>query len=178
MKTNVKNLAKFLALSVGCSLVAISHADNTIKFTGKVSDTTCTATIDNGVSSIEMGTVSVADLKANTYSAAKNFSFTLTGCPTDAGSLTKARITFGGEADTYNSDYFKNLASSSPATNVAVAIFDNAGVIQKNHTEGSDVDISSGEATVPFTVKMVKSGASDPTKGPVQTTVTYNVTYY
>lgn len=177
MKTNVKTLAKILALSAGCSLVAMSHADNTIKFTGTVSDTTCTATIDNGVSVIEMGTVSVADLKANTYSSAKNFSFTLTGCPTDEGSLTKARITFGGEADTFNSDYFKNQASS-PAANVAVAIFDNAGVIQKNNTEGSDVDISSGEATVPFTVKMAKSGASDPTKGPVQTTVTYNVTYY
>jgi type 1 fimbria pilin len=60
----------------------MSHAANTITFTGTVSDTTCTATIDNGVTAIEMGTVSVADLKANTYSAAKNFSFTLTGCPT------------------------------------------------------------------------------------------------
>ncbi|HCB1500944.1 type 1 fimbria pilin [Klebsiella oxytoca] len=180
MKTNVKTLATILALSASCSLVAMSHADNSIKFTGTVSDTTCTATIDNGVSAIEMGTVSVADLKANTYSAAKNFSFTLTDCPTDAGALTKARITFGGEADTFNSDYFKNQAPTSPApaTNVAVAIFDNAGVIQKNNTEGSDIDISSGEATVPFTVKMAKSGGSDPTKGPVLTTVTYNVTYY
>jgi hypothetical protein len=100
MKTNVKTLQKILTLSAGCSLVAMSHADNTITFTGTVSDTTCTATIDNGVSSIDMGTVSVADLKANTYSAAKSFSFTLTDCPTDAESLTKARITFGGEADT------------------------------------------------------------------------------
>lgn len=178
MKTNVKTLAKILALSAGCSLMAISHADNTITFNGTVSDTTCTATIDNGVSSIEMGTVSVADLKANTYSAAKNFSFTLTGCPTDDGALTKARITFGGEADNFNSDYFKNQASASPATNVAVAIFDNAGALQKNNAEGSDVDISSGAATIPFTVKMAKSGSSDPTKGPVKTTVTYNVTYY
>lgn len=178
MKTNVKTLAKILTLSAGCSLVAMSQADNSITFTGTVSDTTCTATIDNGVSSIEMGTVSVADLKENTYSAAKSFSFTLTGCPTDAESLTKARITFGGEADKFNGDYFKNQASASAAENVAVAIFDNAGVIQKNHTEGSDVDISSGGATIPFTVKMAKSGSSDPTKGSVSTTVTYNVTYY
>ena len=179
MKTNVKTLAKILALSAGCSLVAMSHADNTIKFTGTVADTTCTATIDNGVTAIEMGTVSVADLKDNTYSAAKNFSFTLSNCPTgEEGALTKARITFGGEADTFNSDYFKNQAPVSPAANVAIAIFDNAGVVQKNNTEGSDVDISSGEATIPFIVKMAKSGAADPTKGPVQTTVTYNVTYY
>ncbi|MBL1488534.1 type 1 fimbrial protein, partial [Klebsiella pneumoniae] len=27
-------------------------------------------------------------------------------------------------------------------------------------------------------VKMAKSGSSAPTKGPVKTTVTYNVTYY
>lgn len=179
MKTNVKTLAKILALSAGCSLVAMSHADNTIKFTGTVSDTTCTANINNGANTIEMGTVSVTDLKDNTYSAAKNFSFTLSNCPTgEEGALTKARITFGGEADTFNSDYFKNQASVSPAANVAIAIFDNAGVVQKNNTEGSDVDISSGEATIPFIVKMVKSGAADPTKGPVQATVTYNVTYY
>jgi hypothetical protein len=36
MKTNVKTLAKILALSAGCSLVAMSHADNTITFTGTV----------------------------------------------------------------------------------------------------------------------------------------------
>ncbi|MBM1115505.1 MAG: fimbrial protein [Klebsiella michiganensis] len=179
MKTNVKTLAKILALSAGCSLVAMSHADNTITFTGTVADTTCTASIDNGVSSIELGTTSVADLKANTYSAAKSFSFTLTGCPAAAeGGASKARITFGGESDTYNSDYFKNQATGTPATNVAIAIFDNAGLVQKNNTEGSDVDISSGEATIPYTVKMAKAGTADPTKGPVKTTVTYNVTYY
>jgi type 1 fimbria pilin len=76
-----------------------------------------------------------------------------------------AKVTFGGEADTTNSDYFKNQATDSPATGVAVAIFDNKGALQKNNTEGSDVDISSGTATIPFTVKMAKSGAAAPTKG-------------
>jgi type 1 fimbria pilin len=54
MNFSTKTLAKILALSAGCSLV-LSQAANTITFTGTVSDTTCTATIDNGVSSIEMG---------------------------------------------------------------------------------------------------------------------------
>ena len=76
------------------------------------------------------------------------------------------------------SDYFKNQATDEPATGVAVALFDEAGKVMKNNEEGSDVDISSGAATIPFTVKMVKSGDTDPTKGTVQTTVTYNVTYY
>ena len=77
-----------------------------------------------------------------------------------------------------NSDYFKNQATDEPATGVAVALFDEAGNVMKNNEEGSDVDISSGAATIPFTVKMVKSGDADPTKGTVQTTVTYNVTYH
>ncbi|HDU5578288.1 TPA: fimbrial protein, partial [Klebsiella aerogenes] len=120
-----------------------------------------------------------ADLKANTFGAAKNFSFSLANCPaTEEGGNAVARITFGGEADAANSDYFKNQATSSAASGVAVAIFDNAGNLLKNNEEGADVDISSGAATIPFTVKMVKSGASDPTKGTVNTTVTYNVTYY
>lgn len=179
MKMNAITLAKIVAFSAGCSLVTMAQADNTITFTGTVSDTTCTATINNGVSSIEMGTSSVADLKANTYGAAKSFSFTLTGCPKVAdGGNAKARVTFGGEADETNSDYFKNQASASPATGVAVAIFDNQGALLKNNTEGADVDISSGAATIPFTVKMAKAGSAEPTKGAVQTTVTYNVTYY
>ncbi|MDU4347929.1 MAG: type 1 fimbrial protein, partial [Klebsiella michiganensis] len=69
MNFSTKTLAKILALSAGCSLVTLAQAANTITFTGKVSDTTCTATIDNGVSSIEMGTSSVADLDTNTYGA-------------------------------------------------------------------------------------------------------------
>lgn len=68
--------------------------------------------------------------------------------------------------------------TDEPATGVAVALFDEAGNVMKNNEEGSDVDISSGAATIPFTVKMVKSGDADPTKGTVQTTVTYNVTYH
>ena len=179
MNFSTKTLAKILALSAGGSLVTLAQAANTITFTGKVSDTTCTATIDNGVSSIEMGTSSVADLDTNTYGAAKSFSFTLTGCPkTTEGGNALARVTFGGEADTTNSDYFKNQAAESPATGVAVAIFDNKGALLKNNTEGADVDISSGAATIPFTVKLAKSGTATPTKGAVQTTVTYNVTYY
>ncbi|PNO42994.1 fimbrial protein [Klebsiella michiganensis] len=179
MNFSTKTIAKILALSAGCSLVTLAQAANTITFTGKVSDTTCTATIDNGVSSIEMGTSSVADLDTNTYGAAKSFSFTLTGCPkTTEGGNALARVTFGGEADTTNSDYFKNQAAESPATGVAVAIFDNKGALLKNNTEGADVDISSGAATIPFTVKLAKSGTATPTKGAVQTTVTYNVTYY
>ena len=179
MYFSTKTLAKILASSAGCSLVTLAQAANTITFTGKVSDTTCTATIDNGVSSIEMGTSSVADLDTNTYGAAKSFSFTLTGCPkTTEGGNALARVTFGGEADTTNSDYFKNQAAESPATGVAVAIFDNKGALLKNNTEGADVDISSGAATIPFTVKLAKSGTATPTKGAVQTTVTYNVTYY
>ena len=179
MNFSTKTLAKILALSAGCSLVTLAQAANTITFTGKVSDTTCTATIDNGVSSIEMGTSSVADLDTNTYGAAKSFSFTLTGCPkTTEGGNALAKVTFGGEADTTNSDYFKNQAAESPATGVAVAIFDNKGALLKNNTEGADVDISSGAATIPFTVKLAKSGTATPTKGAVQTTVTYNVTYY
>lgn len=165
MNFSTKTLAKILALSAGCSLVTLAQAANTITFTGKVSDTTCTATIDNGVSSIEMGTSSVADLDTNTYGAAKSFSFTLTGCPkTTEGGNALARVTFGGEADTTNSDYFKNQAAESPATGVAVAIFDNKGALLKNNTEGADVDISSGAATIPFTVKLAKSGTATPTK--------------
>ncbi|HIF6300653.1 TPA: fimbrial protein [Klebsiella michiganensis] len=179
MNFSAKTLAKILALSAGCSLVSLSQAANTITFNGKVSDTTCTATIDNGVSSIEMGTSSVDELDKNTYGAAKSFSFTLTGCPkTEDGGTDVARVTFGGEADTTNSDYFRNQATDSPATGVAVAIFDNKGALLKNNTEGADVDISSGTATIPFTVRLAKSGTNAPTKGAVQTTVTYNVTYY
>ncbi|KMH94821.1 fimbrial chaperone [Klebsiella pneumoniae] len=166
-------------LLITCSFPFRRDSYNTITFNGIVSDTTCTATIDGGVTAIDMGTTSVADLKAYTFGAAKNFSFSLADCPTaEEGGNSIARVTFGGVSDTANSDYFKNQATDEPATGVAVALFDEAGNVMKNNEEGSDVDISSGAATIPFTVKMVKSGDADPTKGTVQTTVTYNVTYH
>ncbi|MDD1220344.1 type 1 fimbrial protein, partial [Klebsiella pneumoniae] len=40
---------------------------------------------------------------------------------------------------------------------VAVALFDEAGNVMKNNEEGSDVDISSGAATIPFTVKCINN---------------------
>ena len=174
-----KLLACLFALSVGGGLASVAHADgNTILFTGTVSDTTCTATIDSGVSSVEMGTVSVADLNTYSYSAAKSFSFNLANCPsTEDGGTTTAKVTFGGDSDTSNSDYFLNQASTGAATGVAVGVFDSAGNALKNNVEGAAIDISSGAATIPFTAKMVKTGATV-TKGAVQTTVTYNVTYY
>ncbi|HBY4036625.1 TPA: type 1 fimbrial protein [Klebsiella pneumoniae] len=197
MKMSKKFLAGALIFSACSALSTVAQADNTITFNGIVSDTTCTATIDGGVTAIDMGTTSVADLKAYTFGAAKNFSFSvadlkaytfgaaknfsfsLADCPTaEEGGNSIARVTFGGVSDTANSDYFKNQATDEPATGVAVALFDEAGNVMKNNEEGSDVDISSGAATIPFTVKMVKSGDADPTKGTVQTTVTYNVTYH
>ncbi|HCB1425872.1 TPA: fimbrial protein [Klebsiella quasipneumoniae subsp. similipneumoniae] len=179
MKMSKKFLAGALIFSACSALSTVAQADNTITFNGIVSDTTCTATIDGGVTAIDMGTTSVADLKAYTFGAAKNFSFSLADCPTvEEGENNSARVTFGGVSDTANSDYFKNQATEDAATGVAVALYDEAGSLMKNNEEGSDVDISSGAATIPFTVKMVKSGSGEPTKGAVQTTVTYNVTYH
>lgn len=66
-----------------------------------------------------MGTTSVADLKAYTFGAAKNFSFSLADCPTaEEGGNSIARVTFGGVSDTANSDYFKTvqLMSRQPAS--------------------------------------------------------------
>ncbi len=75
MKMSKKFLAGALIFSACSALSTVAQADNTITFNGIVSDTTCTATIDGGVTAIDMGTTSVADLKAYTFGAAKNFSF-------------------------------------------------------------------------------------------------------
>lgn len=82
MKMSKKFLAGALIFSACSALSTVAQADNTITFNGIVSDTTCTATIDGGVTAIDMGTTSVADLKAYTFGAAKNFSFSLADCPT------------------------------------------------------------------------------------------------
>ena len=81
MKMSKKILAGALIFSACSVLSTVAQADNTITFNGVVSDTTCTATIDGGVTAIDMGTTSVADLKAYTFGAAKNFSFSLADCP-------------------------------------------------------------------------------------------------
>ncbi|STU79952.1 fimbrial subunit [Klebsiella pneumoniae] len=96
MKMSKKFLAGALIFSACSALSTVAQADNTITFNGIVSDTTCTATIDGGVTAIDMGTTSVADLKAYTFGAAKNFSFSLADCPTaEEGGNSIARVTFG-----------------------------------------------------------------------------------
>lgn len=163
---------------VAAGSVGAVQAANTITFNGTVLDATCTVALDGGTTTVEMGSVSKTDLEANSFSAAKDFKISLTGCPTtDEGVPTKAKITIDGDTDTTNPDYFKNAGA---ATGVAIAIYEGSsgasGTAVKSHTEGSEIDISSGAAIVPYVVKMAKVGTVG--QGGVTSTVTYNVTYY
>ncbi|MDR8469935.1 type 1 fimbrial protein, partial [Acinetobacter baumannii] len=54
MKMSKKFLAGALIFSACSALSTVAQADNTITFNGIVSDTTCTATIDGGVTAIDM----------------------------------------------------------------------------------------------------------------------------
>lgn len=128
MKMSKKILAGALIFSACSVLSTVAQADNTITFNGVVSDTTCTATIDGGVTAIDMGTTSVADLKAYTFGAAKNFSFSLADCPTaEDGGNSIARVTFGGVSDTANSDYFKNQATDEAGNRCCCGPFRRSG---------------------------------------------------
>lgn len=177
MEIKLKSIISLLVISATSLSINTANAENTIIFNGAVSDTTCAVVLTGGASTIELGATSVADLTANNMGAPKSFSFAFTGCPAVAdGGYGTAKMTFSGNSDT-NPDYFKNEAASDPATGVAIVILDGAGTVVKNNTAGSNIDVSSGGVTVPYTARLVKSGAAAPTKGPVQTTVTYNVTY-
>ena len=149
----IKNLTKQkIAIATAMTLAFITAqaqtADGTVVITGQVNANTCKVNIsdasgvsptNNGVRSVELGTVS----PTGTFSAGQllgtkqNITFSLTAS-SGSGACTFATGTAGWnmaldlQANQVNSTiaskpFLTNLNGTNPATNIGVALFDNSG---------------------------------------------------
>lgn len=175
MKVNLLNGSVVVLLASLGSVTQASAANNEVTFVGSVLDTACTVIVNDGNSTVDLGGTLKSELGAQGDTGApKRFSILLSGCPTDGP--TTAYIKFSGETDG-NSGWFKNTATSSAATNVAVLVKQGETTVEAN--DGNDaitLPAAGGDVNVDYTAQLVAT-ATGVTKGAVSSTLTYNVSY-
>lgn len=151
MKLNKSLLALMAALALGNS--AAHAADGTITFNGVVTASACTAIASVTANSVYTGTPITATLTlpnvtattlnaaAGTYAGQTPFSIQLTNCEATTA-LNNVRAVFTSSSSPVGDAYvMANVATTMPATDVAVAIMQPNGTTQ--------IDLNGGPATDP-----------------------------
>ncbi|MBL5903126.1 fimbrial protein [Serratia fonticola] len=121
MKRSVLSILTVSVIAFSGMNVAIA-ADGKINFTGDILETACK--VDTTTQTVPMGTINKSAFSGpGDLAAPKKFSITLKDCPI---SVTSARVTFDGEADTANSSLLA-LNEAGAATGVGLALFESDG---------------------------------------------------
>ncbi|MBI6547328.1 fimbrial protein [Xenorhabdus lircayensis] len=112
-------------------------ADGKIKFTGKITATTCKIDSNSANQTVNMGTISSSSFNGvNTVSAPTRFSIKLSECPTSIG---RAQVKFDGQTDTTNRHLLalSKGGKESAASGVAIALYEDDGNTLINMIENS-----------------------------------------
>ncbi|MDC7861441.1 fimbrial protein [Pantoea ananatis] len=160
-----KTLITGIIILSSLSACAAFAQDNAIRFMGKVSSQTCNISVNDSTSAspiILLETAKVSDLStAGNTSTPTTFKLKLTGCTDPGTNGQNIKIKFvSNNVDA--SGNLKNIATSDPATNVAIQLLD---------PDNKAINLSTGEATAKgFTL------ASTATSGEAQYTAQYIAT--
>lgn len=170
----------FCALMLCGVFGAQAAGTNTITFTGKVIESACTISVNDGNASLDLGSTLAADIATSGQTGApKEFNISLAGCPKAAvGVPTKAFVKFSGDTDG-NTSYFKNTTSSeSPATHTGVMLKDGKGTAIINNDGNGQINLPAegGDISLTYSAMLVAT-ANTPTQGDVSSTLTYTVSY-
>lgn len=151
MKLNKSLLALMAALALGNT--AVHAADGTITFNGVVTASACTAITSVTADSVATGspinatltlpnvTATTLNAAAGTYAGQTPFSIQLAGCEATAA-LNNVRAVFTSSSSPAGDAYvMANVAGTSPAADVAVAIMQPNGITQ--------IDLNGGPAKDP-----------------------------
>ncbi|MGU3414495.1 fimbrial protein [Enterobacteriaceae bacterium C23F] len=174
-----------LALVVSSAFAASAFAvDGTITINGKITDTTCTISVDGGSNdaTVTLPTVSSSTLTAAGQTAgATPFNISLSNC--SGTSLNTASTYFepGAYVDSTTGRLNIDSTAADAATNVQVELLNAdrnaivAGASVANGQNDVPVDISGGNGTLNYYAQYYATGAS--TAGSVTTQVDYTMTY-
>jgi type 1 fimbria pilin len=206
----IKNLTKQkIAIATAMTLAFITAqaqtADGTVVITGQVNANTCKVNIsdasgvsptNNGVRSVELGTVS----PTGTFSAGQllgtkqNITFSLTassgsGACTFAAGTTGWNMALDLQSNQVNSTiankpFLTNLNGTNPATNIGVALFDNSGtqftaLLTGQGFLGTKLAATGvgSAANLTMGAQFMATSATAPTAGLFQTTVPMLIVY-
>lgn len=166
-----------LAILAGSAFTGVAQAaDGTIKFTGSISDTTCTVTPTTQNQNVILGTVSSSAFAAIGDTAAPTkFSIDLENCP---ATVTAASVKFDGPIDADDSNLLALTTASGQATGVAVGIYEqDAATLIPIATDSASKPLSStGVNTYNFIAKYVATKAAV-TQGPANAATNFTIAY-
>lgn len=182
---NYKTALSALALVATSAVTASAFAvDGTITINGKITDTTCTISVDGGSNdaTVTLPTVSASALNAAGQTAgATPFNISLSNC---TGSILNMASTYfepGTYVDSETGRLNIDTTAAGAANNVQVELLNadmNAIVAGASVTNGQNdvpVDISAGSGTLNYYAQYYATGVS--TAGTVTTQVDYTMTY-
>lgn len=180
----MKKIAIVIAMGTAFAATGVQAAGNgTINFSGKVVAQTCDAAVNGGAntSSVTLPTVQTSVLGSTGSTAGQtSFNIALTNCATPSptgGTTVKAYFEKGAAVDA-NGRLTNQTAGG--AQNVVLELVDGndnspikVGDIAQN--TGNFVTITSGKATLPYSVRYYATGAA--TAGAVTSSATYSLIY-
>ncbi|WP_256233603.1 MULTISPECIES: fimbrial protein [unclassified Pseudomonas] len=175
------HMKKLIALAI-VAVPGFAAAADTITFQGEVTDQTCTVTINGtqGNATVLLPVVPASSLAAaNSTTGVTPFTLGVTGCSTTGAQSVKARF-LGHNVD--GDGNLSNIATASPATNVALQLLESSG--------GAVIDLSGGVVSAATGISLggATSGSHDyavqyvsvlggATAGAVTGVTEYTVTY-
>ena len=175
--------ALMLILSSAAATSAIA-ADGTITINGKITDTTCTISVNGGTNSatITLPTVSASTLAAAGATAgATPFNISLGGCSGTALATASTYFEPGAYVDSQSGRLNIDSGVADAASNVQVQLLNSArnpivaGASVANGQNDVPVDISGGSGTLNYFAQYYATGAAN--AGTVTTQVDYTMVY-
>ena len=174
-----------VALVISSAFAAsVFAADGTITINGKITDTTCTISVDGGSNdaTVTLPTVSSSSLAASGQTAgATPFNISLSNCSGTSLNTDSTYFEPGAYVDSVTGRLNIDTTASDAATNVQVELLNAnmsaivAGASVANGQNDVPVDISAGNGTLNYFAQYYATGAS--TAGSVTTQVDYTMTY-
>lgn len=182
---NAKNKFSTVALIVSSVFAANALAvDGTITINGKITDTTCTVSVNGGTAdaTVTLPTISATALpNVNSTAGATPFNISLSGCTGTSLSTASTYFEPGTFVDTSTGRLNIDGTVADAATNVQVQLLNanrDAIVAGASVAAGQNdvaVDISSGSGTLNYYAQYYATGAVG--AGSVTTQVDYTITY-
>jgi P pilus assembly protein, pilin FimA len=164
-----------IASALGATIATSHAADGTIRFTGAVTDTTCTIATGSQNLNVDLGKVAKTALNgaAGMQASPTRFIIALTGCPE---TVKNANVKFDGTAHSANPRLLALDSGTGIATGVGIQIADSDGSEIPLHTATRDYALATGANQLSFTARYVSTAAAVTTgtaNGTSQFTINY-----
>lgn len=189
IKMKKMTLLASLIMTMGATSMAQAASSGTINFTGQITDTTCTVTVNGGSGAdgtVALPTVGTAALTTAAQTAGTvNFHLTLTDC-TAADGMTSGTVFYesGATVNGTTGNLIQQTAQADGgATNVELQLLDGKTGSAIKVGDSSQLTSNSyvtlpaagGSIDIPYSVQYYATGAT--TAGPVTSSVEYSISY-